>query len=594
MDMKTLLIVDSLEIDRSVLSAMLSSRYQVLEAPDGESALEFLASNFESVDIVLLAFELDGMSGIATLGKMHELGYLEAIPVLMLTLETTTGLMGNAYALGALDFISRPFDMQVVQHRLSNALATGALRQGVKKRGFELPSPDSEVLEHELALLSAKSARMSTEIDQIRRMFTKLTDEMWFQYRFEPATLIANPKLQALIDVPLMTSDPLGNSMTSEAAREFLRYVLSRFEGLAPGERYFEIVVPAKLVSSNHRLLVKGGSLVAHDGERAMTTGIVARVIDIEGEVSALERAALDTNRIVASVLEGSGNDEEGAVGVKALMACLGQVFDVVRVVDPAICAQVSLGAGEVEATRHDRCFDVWGKSQRCVDCVSARVSKELPRANKFESIGGEVFYIISSYLELAGRGYALECVSRIDDNVSGLAEAASERHLLSLAEYNSRLHQDPVSGAFSRSYWNDRASVLEGRYAVAVVDIDNFKMINDQLGHLWGDRALRMLVQALSACTRPVDRIVRYGGDEFVVILSGMEEASMESRLSAMIEKVGCVHIGDDGEVSLQVSIGAVCGKGKVAEMFKAADAALYKAKQTKGCLVAGTWNGE
>ena len=118
--------------------------------------------------------------------------------------------------------------------------------------------------------------------------------------------------------------------------------------------------------------------------------------------------------------------------------------------------------------------------------------------------------------------------------------------------------------------------------------------MINDQLGHLWGDRALRMLVQALSACTRPVDRIVRYGGDEFVVILSGMEEASMESRLSAMIEKVGCVHIGDDGEVSLQVSIGAVCGKGKVAEMFKAADAALYKAKQTKGCLVAGTWNGE
>ena len=307
--------------------------------------------------------------------------------------------------------------------------------------------------------------------------------------------------------------------------------------------------------------------------------------------VSALELAALETNRLATVALRDCAGSEHDIAEINATMGSLSTVFDVVRLVDPAICSQVSLGKSDITVERHHRCFDVWGKSERCVDCISTRVSKDMPRINKFENVGNDIYYVISNYIEIDDRRYALECVSKVDEGASGLSEAARERHLISLANYNRQLYQDPVSGARSRNFWNDRASGLTGRYAVAVADIDNFKLINDSLGHLWGDKALRLLVQAISNRIRAVDRVIRYGGDEFVIVLVDMSEAAMEEKLATILDEVGRVTIGDNDEISLQVSIGAVCGLGNVGDMFKAADEALLKAKKTKGCFVVGKW---
>lgn len=589
METKNLLIVDSLEINRSVLFAMLSPRYNVMEAATGEEALELLREHSSAIDIVLLAFELDGMSGIATLRSMADDSYLDSIPVIMLAVDSTVGLMGSAYAYGAVDYICRPYDMQVIHHRISNALALKYLAEGEGVESLQTLIPTEEACKKETALLAAQGSRLYGEITQIRQAFTTQTDEAWFEYRFHPATFIANEKLQQLLDAPMVVSDPANNELTSEAIAQLLRHVMAHFRQLEPGDSYFELVIPGEFLDNDHRCLVKGSVLSTQEEDRVVPSGILGRVIDIEDMVSALELAAQKTSTLATMTLQ-DHIDEIGDLGdVKLMMGTLGNVFDIVRLVDPVICSQINLGDDKLCVDRHSHCFDVWGKSERCIDCISSRVSKECPRINKFENIGNDIYYIISNYVELAGRSYALECVSKVDDNASGLAEAANERHLVSLANYNRQLYQDPVSGARSRNYWNDRASGLVGHYAVAVVDIDNFKIINDRLGHLWGDKALRLLVQAMDSKIRAVDKVIRYGGDEFVIVLVEMDEQAMEEKLSSILEAVGRVTVGDNEEISLQVSIGAVCDTGKIGDMFKRADKALLKAKETKGCFVVG-----
>ena len=251
METKTLLIVDSLEINRTVLSAMLGTRYQVIEAVDGESALEILAADADAIDVVMLAFDLDGMSGIATLQIMRDAGYLDSIPVIMIAVDAASGLMGKAYSLGASDFICRPFDMQVVQHRLANALELKCLEGGASDACLAQMQPDQEVYEREIALLSANSARMSMEISQIRRAFTKLTDEAWFEYRLNPATFIANDKLQQMLGVPAVVGDPVNNADAGEVVAHLLRQVKSHCNLLDPGETYFELVIPGELLGTD-------------------------------------------------------------------------------------------------------------------------------------------------------------------------------------------------------------------------------------------------------------------------------------------------------------------------------------------------------
>jgi diguanylate cyclase (GGDEF)-like protein/putative nucleotidyltransferase with HDIG domain len=104
------------------------------------------------------------------------------------------------------------------------------------------------------------------------------------------------------------------------------------------------------------------------------------------------------------------------------------------------------------------------------------------------------------------------------------------------------------------------RARRTASPFSVILLDLDDFKTINDQYGHLAGDRALQEVAKVLRQTTRPYDECIRYGGDEFVVLLSSCGRREAEERLHRLQEAVAAIslHAEDGRKIALRVSAGA------------------------------------
>jgi len=104
------------------------------------------------------------------------------------------------------------------------------------------------------------------------------------------------------------------------------------------------------------------------------------------------------------------------------------------------------------------------------------------------------------------------------------------------------------------------RARRTSSQFSLILLDLDDFKIINDEYGHLAGDRALQEVARVLQQTTRPYDTCIRYGGDEFVVLLSSCGRTDAEERRRRLQEAVAAIslHAEDGREIALRVSAGA------------------------------------
>ena len=162
-------------------------------------------------------------------------------------------------------------------------------------------------------------------------------------------------------------------------------------------------------------------------------------------------------------------------------------------------------------------------------------------------------------------------------------AEAlARERHLHHLA------HHDPLTGlpnqrAFTVALKKERG----GLHAVAMIDLDNFKTINDSLGHATGDQVLCIVADRLQRACRQGDLLARLGGDEFAVLLRGLSasaaEADVRARLSLILDVLRVPEQIDDYRVDVRASVGAsqAAEHPGAGELLRQADNALYAAKR-------------
>jgi diguanylate cyclase (GGDEF)-like protein/PAS domain S-box-containing protein len=134
---------------------------------------------------------------------------------------------------------------------------------------------------------------------------------------------------------------------------------------------------------------------------------------------------------------------------------------------------------------------------------------------------------------------------------------------------------------------WLDRClSHDESDRSVAVLfaDLDGFKAVNDRLGHPSGDELLARVAQRLATIVRPGDMLCRYGGDEFVLVCSGVDDGEAATRIAARcVEAVGRPFALERGEADISISIGialAQPGTTTTAAVLDRADAALYRCK--------------
>lgn len=153
--------------------------------------------------------------------------------------------------------------------------------------------------------------------------------------------------------------------------------------------------------------------------------------------------------------------------------------------------------------------------------------------------------------------------------------------------------HHDTLTGLPNRSMLDERvASAIEaadecgGTMTLAFLDLDNFKLVNDSLGHHAGDELLKIVATRMMNCVRASDSIVRLGGDEFVVLISGAMRRgeTVEDRLHAVRNAVAePVEIeGRAFQVTCSMGVAAYPEHGRNAtELLARADAAMYRAKE-------------
>jgi diguanylate cyclase (GGDEF)-like protein len=161
-------------------------------------------------------------------------------------------------------------------------------------------------------------------------------------------------------------------------------------------------------------------------------------------------------------------------------------------------------------------------------------------------------------------------------------ANAARERTRLEAQLHAAYL--DQLTGAYGRELGRqtlsneiDRARRTDGRFVLAFVDVDGLKAVNDRDGHAAGDRVLETVVQAIRTRLRSFDPIIRYGGDEFVIGLSGTDLAQAERRF----DLIG-VAIEADARVSISVGLAALADGDTPDELTERADAAMLEVKAT------------
>lgn len=177
----------------------------------------------------------------------------------------------------------------------------------------------------------------------------------------------------------------------------------------------------------------------------------------------------------------------------------------------------------------------------------------------------------------------------------------ATSRHNQELLEQLEEAHRqlreqavcDPLTGLFNRRYLEEtldrelaRARRHDFPVGMLLLDIDHFKLLNDQHGHQAGDQVLRELGKSLAACCREEDIACRYGGEEFLVLLPGIPMDLLLQRAEQIRKNVSFLRIPWEGEVlQITVSLGAAefprdADTGH--ELVRSADTALYQAKKT------------
>ena len=198
---------------------------------------------------------------------------------------------------------------------------------------------------------------------------------------------------------------------------------------------------------------------------------------------------------------------------------------------------------------------------------------------------------LVKAAEKIAGGDYTVAVKSGGGPVETRLARAIN-RTAQAMAEKHDRATMDRLTGVFNRQALLsalfaevERASRYERPLCVAFVDIDHFKAVNDSYGHESGDVVLRGVAQVVAGNLRTSDLIGRYGGEEFMLILTetNVEEgAALAEKLRTLVERERFAVEGNPG-VSVTISIGIVGGIGQQLRMetlVRDADAAMYSAK--------------
>ena len=268
-------------------------------------------------------------------------------------------------------------------------------------------------------------------------------------------------------------------------------------------------------------------------------------------------------------------------------MESLSEVFQVVRLIDGKILREREKNAEADQFSEMCQCYDFWEKGKECDNCISLLALKEKSQRVKLEFLGSQVFQVMSRYVEIDGEPYVMEMIENLDDSIR-IDPEGYEKLVSKLAGYNEKLYTDALTGAYNRRFFEDEIKNMDDEAGVAVIDLDDFKLHNDTYGHSAGDAALTTTAYIIKKYIRKTDILIRYGGDEFLLILPAIKEHIFQDKLKLIQEKIYDAVMPDYEKMQLSVSIGgAMFREGKIEDAVASADRQMYMAKNYKNMVV-------
>lgn len=265
----------------------------------------------------------------------------------------------------------------------------------------------------------------------------------------------------------------------------------------------------------------------------------------------------------------------------------LEKIFDVVRILDGESLSKMQENPCVGVQFEMCKCYEFWKKNKPCENCISVKAYTEKRQKTKLEFLDTDIYLVISRYMEIDDEPCVMELVRYLADDT--LIDMDGRDKLVGkLKGYQDKLYRDPLTEIYNRRYFEDEIRDMQNPAGVAMIDLDDFKLYNDIYGHDMGDRVLKTVADAINHCIRKTDKLVRYGGDEFLLILPNMVRGTLRGKLLQIQEAIQNAKIPECSRLRLTASIGGVLSENEtIDEAIARADHLMYKAKDHKAIVV-------
>ena len=532
MGKQKILIVDDSEINRALLAEILEEQYEITEAEKGSEAISLLSKRRSDFSLLLLDIIMPDMNGFEVLAYINNYHWNDSLAVMMISADDSPANIKRAYELGAFDYISRPFDPIIVQRRISNTMLLFARQQRLEKiitDQFQEQDKNNElmisILSHIVEFRNGESGlhvlHVNTITKRLLEQLVRVTDE----YSLSP------------VDISLIS--------TASALHDIGK------------------------ISISDSILNKPGRLTEEEFEEIKThTVIGANMLSdlpIAQQEAPLVKVASEICRWHHERYDGKGYPD----GLKGE--------------EIPIAAQVVSLADVYDALISERCYK---------KAYSYKKALNMILEGQCGAFNPTLLLCLQEISESLEKELMAPDSKREKRNIPNLRDIKDYNNLLSYEKSTVQFHMqqhlrllyiDSLTRVYNRRYYDEHFQDVNNIQAMVVIDVDNFKQINDTYGHDVGDIVLQNIAQTILSCVRKTDAVIRYGGDEFVIIFFSIPADIFKKKLERIRYSVSILIIDTHPELRISVSVGGVYGKDTTKRLFKVADNMMYQSKKDK-----------